>query len=144
MRCKLVLITLICCSPALAREHGGGMAIHGVGPERMVRVDPHARIARMTPLRRDLAPVHQAHVNIQDERRDILTGFPVRLTDVNDPQARITRTIPPRRDFAPEHHAHVNVQDERRDILTGLPVRSTEVNDPNMILTGTPSMEPGR
>jgi hypothetical protein len=99
MRYGLVLITLLCCSPALAREHGGGMAMHSIGPERMARVDPHARIIRMTPLRRDLAPVHQEHVNVQDERRDILTG---------------------------------------------LPVRSTEVNDPNMILTGTPSMEPGR
>jgi hypothetical protein len=144
MRYGLLLITLLCCCPALAREHGGGMHMHSIGPERMARVDPQVRVFRMTPLRRDLAPVHQAHVNIQDERRDILTAFPIRSTEVNDPQARIARTTPLRRDFAPVHQAHVNIQDERLDILTGFPVRSTEVNDPNVILTGTPSMEPRR
>ena len=144
MRSELVLITLLYCSPALAREPGGGIAMHSIGPERMVRVDPQARVFRMTPPRRDLAPMDHEHVNVHDERRDILTGFPIRQTEVKNPQARITRMAPPRRDFAPMDHMHADVHDEQRDILTGLPVRSTEVNDPNMILTGTPSMEPRR
>jgi hypothetical protein len=144
MRYGLVLVTLLCCSPAWAREPGGGMAMHSIGPERIVHVDPQARVFRTTPLRRDLAPVHQEHVNVQDERSDILTGLPIRQTEVKNPQVRITRTARPRRDFAPMDHPRADVHDEQRDILTGLPVRSTEVNDPSMILTGTPSMESRR
>jgi hypothetical protein len=144
MRCGLVLITLLCCSAALAREHGGSMAMRSVGPERMARVEQQASVARTTRLLPTFTPVNHAHVNVQDEQRDILTGLPVRLTEVNDRQARIARTSQLRQDLTPVQHTHGNVQNEQRDILTGFPVRSTEVNDPNMILTGTPMMETRR
>jgi hypothetical protein len=99
MRYGLVLITLLCCSPTLARAHGGGMTMHSIRPERMIRADPQVRVFRMIPIRRDLAPVHHEHVNVQDERRDILTGFPVRSTEVNDPNMILTGTplMEPRR-----------------------------------------------
>ena len=68
------------------------MAMHSIGPERMERVDPQAQIVGMTLLRRDLAPVHHAHANVHNELHDILTGLPVRSTEVNDPNIILTGT----------------------------------------------------
>jgi hypothetical protein len=92
MRYGLVLITLVCCSPVLAREHGGGMTIHSVGPERIMRIGPQTRMARTNMQQRVFTPVHLSRVNVQDGRRDILTGFPVRSTEVNDSQMILSGT----------------------------------------------------